>query len=83
MLSNLTIRTFQRLLCLGVLGFAAIRGESQSVRSKIDFNHYPGLRCEGELPSDFKESSVSKAHKAESGRKITGKRTCRSHGIWR
>lgn len=65
MLSNLTIRTFQRLLCLGVLGFAAIRGESQSVRSKIDFNHYPGLRCEGELPSDFKESSVSKAHKAE------------------
>lgn len=51
---------------MGVMGLSIAPLFAQTGQTKIDFNHYSGLLCEGELPSDFKETSVNKARKAES-----------------
>ncbi|NBU03515.1 MAG: hypothetical protein EBT60_04295 [Bacteroidetes bacterium] len=66
MLRNLARWAQKSAFCMGVMGLSIAPLFAQTGQTKIDFNHYSGLLCEGELPSDFKETSVNKARKAES-----------------
>lgn len=65
MFRNLARWAFQGAFWIGVLGLFIAPLSAQTGQLNIDFNRYSGLICEGELPLDFKETSVSKARKAE------------------
>ena len=55
-----------RLWFLVMLGLGLGRDlGAQIQRKSIDFQNYQGLRCAGELPVDFRQTSVAKARKAE------------------
>ncbi len=66
MLSNWTKWAWNSAFWVGVLGLSALPLRAQTGQPKVDFDRYSGLMCEGELPSDFKETPVEKARKAES-----------------
>jgi hypothetical protein len=56
-----------RLWFLVMLGLGLGRDLDAQIQGKsIDFQDYQGLRCAGELPVDFRQTSVAKARKAES-----------------
>ncbi|MFM6953265.1 MAG: hypothetical protein ACKOXR_09035, partial [Bacteroidota bacterium] len=64
-------------VAFAVMGIGLVGGlNAQSQGNTIDFEHYSGLRCAGELPVDFRETSISKAHKAQA--KIADKDLTRS-----
>lgn len=66
MFSN-TIRTmFNHILCLCILnvGVSELKSQQKNPIPKIDFEHYRGLVCAGELPIDFSTSSAKKVEKA-------------------
>ncbi len=65
MLRNLTEWACKGLLWAGVWACGSFNLYAQTSKLNIDFNVYKGLKCEGEMPADFKETSVSKAMRAE------------------
>jgi hypothetical protein len=65
MLRNLTKWACKSLLWVGVLGFGSHNLYAQASKLNIDFNLYKGLKCEGEMPADYRETSASKAMRAE------------------
>lgn len=65
MLLNLTKWACKSLLWVGVLGFGSHDLNAQSSQLNIDFNIFKGLKCEGEMPADYRETSVIKAMRAE------------------
>ena len=65
MLRNLTEWACKGLLWAGVWACGSFNLYAQTSTLNIDFNVYKGLKCEGEMPADFKETSVSKAMRAE------------------
>ncbi|MFN6048306.1 MAG: M48 family metallopeptidase, partial [Bacteroidota bacterium] len=66
MLSNWTKWAWNSAFWVFLLGLSALPLRAQTGQPKVDFDRYSGLMCEGELPSDFKETPVEKARKAES-----------------
>ena len=48
------------LICLFGLSANAILAQGSDSKDNIDFEHYRGMVCSGELPIDFKTSSVKK-----------------------
>ena len=65
MLRNLTEWACKGSLWAGVWACGSFNLYAQTSKLNIDFNVYKGLKCEGEMPADFKETSVSKAMRAE------------------
>ena len=47
-----------------LFGVSSLKSKQKGGVSKIDFDHYKGLVCEGELPVDFNTSSVKKIEKS-------------------
>jgi Zn-dependent protease with chaperone function len=54
------------LICLLGLGAEALLAQGGNANVKVDFEHYRGAVCSGELPIDFKISSVKKVDDAMS-----------------
>lgn len=50
---------------LGVQNLCAQSNQSKLDVNQSKFHHYIGLKCEGEMPEDFRERSVNKAIRAE------------------